>query len=108
MRATQAATVATTAAMFLVGCGLLRAPLTCEGVPTAECQAAHREAISNGPFLEEAGRVLAATVRPTQYRLCNQGDDPRFDVSFELSGHAEPVVVTVGESANGRLAVCTW
>ncbi len=94
---------------LLPGCGLLPGPpLTCEGVPRAECEAAHREAVSHGLFLDDHEQVITAVVRPTEYRLCTQDDDPLFDVSFQLRGRSEPVVVTVGEAAGGRLSVCTY
>ena len=96
-------------AALLVGCGQLPAPsVTCEDVPTTECQAAHQVAVTNGLFLEGGAQVLAATVRRTEYRFCNQDDEPLFDVSFQLRERSGPLVVSVGRAIAGSLVVCTY
>ena len=109
MRAVKTFLAAATTGVMLVGCGQLPGPyLTCEDVPTAECEAAHDEAVTNGLFLDDSEQVLGAVVRPTEYRLCDFANDPLFDVSFRLRDRSEPLVVTVGETAAGSLAVCTY
>jgi len=96
-------------AALLVGCGQLPGPnLTCEDVPTGECEAAHEQAVTNGLFLNSGEQVLAALVRPTEYRFCDGSAEPLFDVSFQLKGRSEPLVVTVGKTDAASLVVCTY
>lgn len=108
MRAMKTLITTAITAAFLVGCGQLPGPgLTCEDVATAECEAAHAEAVTNGLFLDDSEQVLGAVVRPTEYRLCPGIDELLYDVSFELEGNSRPLVVSVGKIA-GELAVCTY
>jgi hypothetical protein len=96
-------------AALLVGCAPRPGPyLSCEDVPTAACEAAHEEAVTNGLSHEGGEQVIAALVRPTEYRFCNGSDDPLFDVSFELQGRSTPLVVSVGRTPAGSLVVCTY
>lgn len=96
-------------ATLLAGCGLLQSQaVICEGVSSADCQAVHREAITHGLFLDGGERVVTAIVRRTESQVCNDGDEPMFDVSFELRGRSEPLVIAVGQTAAGRLTVCTY
>lgn len=96
-------------AAMLVGCAPAPGPyLSCEDVPTADCEAAHEEARTHGLFLNDGDRVIAALVRPAEARFCNGGDDPFADVSFTLAGRSAPLVVSVGRTAAGSLVVCTY
>lgn len=95
--------------VLLTGCGLLPAPaLSCDGVPTADCRAAHELAVSEGIFLDEDAEIVSAVVRSSAFVTCGQGDVPLFDVAFTLRGHSEPPVITVGQRADGRATVCTY
>lgn len=108
MRTVKPLNAAAITAVLLVGCGLPGPYLTCEDVPTAECEAAHEEAVTNGLFLDDGDQVLGAVVRPTEHRFCDESNDPLFDVTFRLKDRSEPLVVTVGETNAGGLTVCTY
>ena len=96
-------------AVLLAGCGQLQGPrVTCDGVPSAACQAAHAEAVAHGLFLTDGEQVLGAVVRPTRFRLCPGLEDLLYDVSFDVEGQGVPLVVSVGTTATGDLAVCTY
>ena len=82
--------------------------LTCEDVPSAECEAAHDEAVANGLFLDDSEQPVAALVRPTRYRFCDGSAEPLFDVIFQLQNRSELLVVTAGETGAGALVVCTY
>jgi hypothetical protein len=96
------------AAALLVACAVPGPYLTCGDVSTAECEAAHEEAVTNGLFLDDAEEVTAALVQPSESTFCNDGDDPFVDVSFTLAGRSRPLVVSVGRTAEGGLVVCTY
>lgn len=109
MRTMKMLIAAAITAALLVGCGQRPGPyLTCQDVPTAECEAAHEEAVTNGLFLGDSQQVLGALVRPTEYRLCPGIDELLYDVSFQLEGRGAPTVVSVGKTLAGSLAVCTY
>ena len=95
-------------AAVLAGCAVPGPHLTCGDVSTAECEAAHEEAVTNGLFLEDGEQVTAALVQPTESRFCNGGDEPFVDVSFTLAGRSTPLVVSVGRTDVGALVVCTY
>ena len=102
-------TVAAASAVLLVGCAPRPGPyLSCEDVPTPECEAAHDEAVTNGLFLEGDEQVTAALVRPSELRFCDGVSDPYVDVTFTLAGRSAPLVVPVGRSEAGALVVCTY
>lgn len=95
--------------VLLTGCGLLPAPaLSCDGVPTADCRTAHELAVREGLFLDDDAEIVSAVVRPTEFVVCNQDDAPLFDVAFTLRSQIEPLVITVGESRDGRPTVGTY
>jgi hypothetical protein len=96
-------------AALLSGCGALPGPyLTCEDVPEAACRAAHDEAVTNGLFLDDGEQIVAAHVRPTESRICPGLDEALYDVSFDLRGRSQPLVVTIGTRDAGGLGVCTY
>lgn len=95
--------------VLLTGCGLLPArALSCDGVPTADCRTAHELAVRKGLFLDDDAAIVKAVVRPTKFAVYNQDDAPLFDVAFTLRSQTEPLVITVGESRDGRPTVCTY
>ena len=109
MRTMKTLIAAAMIAALLLGCGQRPSPyLSCENVPTAVCEAAHEEAVTHGLFLESSEQVLAALVRHTEYRFCDGSAEPLFDVSFQLRGRSEPLVVTVGRTDAANLVVCTY
>jgi hypothetical protein len=106
MRALLAAAISVA---VLGGCAEGPAPyLSCEDMPTADCEAAHEEALTNGLFLDGSEQVTAALVRPAQYRFCNSSAEPFADVSFTLAARSTPLVVSVGRTDSGSLVVCTY
>lgn len=66
-----------------------------------------RGGVSHGLFLDDDEQVISAVVRRTAYSVCNQDDEPRFDVAFQLAGRNEPLIVHGCEMADGRPTVCT-
>lgn len=95
-------------ATVLIGCARPGPYLTCGDVSTAECEAAHEEAVTNGLFLDDGEEVTAALVQPSESTFCNDGDNPFVDVSFTLAGRSTPLVVSVGRTDVGALVVCTY
>ena len=94
--------------LLLGGCGVfgIAAP-QCDGVSAALCEAAHTEAEMHGLFLQQGERVVSWTVRPSAAKACPGVGPALADVQFKVEP-AGSVTVTVAETPNGALAVCTY
>ena len=90
----------------VIACTGYTNPEDCDGIVPSVCHSAESLAES-GLFLKPGQAIAGWRVRPTQVALCPPDGQPLVDVTFELEGRTA-IVITVGQLADGRLAVCTF